>query len=239
MFARKRPSEAPAPPPSAPGTVTRLVLQQRDPERVSVYLDGAFAFGLHRDLVLEFGLKKGLLLDVEAQRRLREADGRMRARQTALAFLSHRARTRREVADRLRRDDHPPELIEDVTAWLEQRGLLDDAAYARQYAESRQRSQGYGPARVRQELARRGVARDAAEEAVSDAFDPDDVATAAREQADKRLPQIAREPDRQKRRRKLFDFLVRRGFPFDVASEVTEAALKTLPEDYDSDGEDA
>lgn len=236
VFQRKRPAEdAPPPRPLAPGVVTRLVLQKRDPERVSVYLDDAFAFGVHRDLVLEHGLRRGLALDVPAQEAIRAADGRMRARQAALGFLSHRARTRREVADRLRRDDHAPDLIDDVLAWLEDRGLLDDAAYAQQYAESRQRSQGYGPARVRQELARRGVAKADAEEAVSDAFDPDDVAAMARAQAEKRLPQVLREDDPQKRRRKLFDFLVRRGFPFDVAGETTEAVLKQAAEDEASE----
>ncbi|MBE2185413.1 MAG: RecX family transcriptional regulator [Rhodothermales bacterium] len=226
MFARKRSASSETPRTLAPGTVTRLVAQQHDAERVSVYLDDAFAFGVHRDLVLEHGLRKGLMLDVAAQDALVAADRRLRARSTALGFLAHRARTRREVADRLRRDDHPDDVIDEVLVWLDERSLLDDAAYAKQYAESRQRSQGYGPARVRQELARRGVAKADAEEAVSETFDPDDVAAMAREQAEKRLPQVLREPDRQKRRRKLFDFLVRRGFPYDVAGETTEAVLR-------------
>ncbi len=243
MFGRRRPP--PTPPgdterPRAPGTVTRLVAQQHDADRVSVFLDGAFAFGVHRDLVLEHGLRKGLALDVAAQEAILDADGILRARSAALGFLSSRARTRREVADRLRSDDLPDSVIEDTLEWLGQRGYLDDAAYAAQYAESRRRAQGLGPSRIRQELRRRGVDADEAGEAVASAFDDpeallDDAITAAR----KRLPALLREPDVRKRQRKLYDFLARRGYDGDTARQVIAAVLTGADSDADDAPDDA
>ncbi len=243
MFARRRP----APPaeaaeterPRAPGTVTRLVAQVHDAERVSVFLDGAFAFGVHRDLVLERGLRKGLALAVDEQESILAADALLRARSAALGFLSSRARTRREVADRLRRDDLSDDAIEDTLAWLDGRGYLDDAAYAAQYAESRRRAQGLGPSRIRQELRRRGVGTEEANEAVADVFDDpeailDDALTAAR----KRLPSLLREPDPRKRQRKLYDFLARRGYDGDTSRQVIAAILSgDDAADDDADGE--
>ena len=49
------------------GTITRVARQQRDPERVSVFIDGAFAFGLTLDLAVEAGLRKGRTLTVDEQ----------------------------------------------------------------------------------------------------------------------------------------------------------------------------
>jgi regulatory protein len=219
----RRPDPDAAPRTAAPGTVTRLVAQQHEPERVSVYLDGAFAFGVHRDLVLEHGLRKGQALTAAEITRLFADDDRLRARAQALAYPSTRARTRREVATRLHDGGIPEDVADEVLDWLAARGLLDDAAYAGQYAESRRLGQGYGPERVRQELRRRGVDAETARAAVEERYDEDETLAMARAQAERRWPGLAREPDPRKRRKKLFDFLVRRGFSFDTARRAVEA----------------
>ncbi len=227
----RRDEETPPPRALAPGVVTRLVAQQKDPLRVSVYLDGAFAFGVHQDVLVAHGLRKGVALDVAQQEKVLADDGRLRARGAALAFLSHRPRTRAEVARKLAENAIPDVVVDEVLAWLEAKALVDDAAYARQYAESRARLSGYGPQRIRQELMRRGVARETIEGALADEVDEDAVRTAAREQALDRWRLLAREPDPRRRRRKLSDYLVRRGFSYDVIAE----AMAALPDPDDDD----
>ncbi len=228
MFRRRSaPSEeTPEARPLAPGVVTRLVAQKKDPLRVSVYLDGAFAFGIHQDVLVQHGLRKGQALGVAEQQAMRSDDARLRLRQTALSFLSHRARTREEVRRKLAGPDVPADAIEETLAWLTERSYLDDEVYARQYAESRARAGGYGPQRIRQELMRRGVARETIDAALAEELEDEGVAEAARQQAEKRWTQLAREPDPHKRRRKLSDFLVRRGYPYDVVAAVVEAVCR-------------
>lgn len=235
----RRPDDAAperAPRPLAPGTVTRLTAQEKNADRVSVYLDGAFAFGVHQDLVLEYGLHRGRVLDVDEQQAIADADARLGARSTALAYLSYRARSRREVAGKLAERGTPGAVAEETLAWLEERGYLDDAAYAEQYAQSRSRAHGYGPERVRMELLRRGVDRETAEAAVRGAFEAEETLETARTHAHKRWPALLREPDARKRRRKLFDFLVRRGFSFDVAGRVVAEVVEGGDDPEGDDG---
>ena len=54
----------------ADGTITRIVRQKKDPDRASVFLDDAFAFGLAVDLVIDAGLRKGMPLPAHRQREL-------------------------------------------------------------------------------------------------------------------------------------------------------------------------
>ncbi len=207
----------------APGAVTRMVVQKKNADRVSIYLDGAFAFGLYQDVLVQHGLRKGQMLSVTEQEAMLADDVRYHAKNVALGYLSHRARTRHEVRRKLAQAGVPEDAIEPTLDGLAARGYLDDEAYARQYAESRARVSGYGPQRIRQELMRRGVDRSTIESALADEIDRDDVRASAREQAEKKWRLLAREADPYKKRRKLSDFLVRRGFSYEVVQEIVES----------------
>lgn len=212
--------------PLRPGAVTRLVAQKKDPTRVSVYLDGAFALGLHRDVVIGEGLGKGQLLDVEAQQRLIRLDLGYRAYARALRYLGHRARTVDEVRRKLAGAGFPEAVVDGVVERLEGDRVLDDEAFADAYVRARVRNRGYGPRRLRAELRRKGVPAPVVE-AVMETFEAETNTLAlARMQAEKRWGRLASEPDLRKRRKKLNDYLLRRGFDYDTVRRVVEEVEK-------------
>ena len=208
--------------PLAPGAITRLVAQQKNPNRVSVFIDEAFAFGVHVDLVVEFGLHKGKVLEVEVQQQIVSADRVRAARETALGYLGYGARTEREVRQKLIRSGFEEDVAEDTVVRLRELGYLDDAAYARSYVQARFRNRGYGPGRLRGDLLRRGIAAALIDAVLDDLTEQEDMLEAARRHAEKRWPRLARETDAQKRRKKLSDYLVRRGFSYETARRVID-----------------
>jgi len=111
------------------GTITALTMQQHQPTRVSVFLDGAFAFGVSQALVREWGLWVGRRLSVEDQVRLRAAEQLLAAQATALQYLAARPRTAHEVRQKLRRSGVPDQRVDQVMTLLQTRGVLDDTAY--------------------------------------------------------------------------------------------------------------
>lgn len=140
------------------------------------------------------------------------------ARDRAYAFLAHKPRTKEEVRRRLRREDVEEFVIEDVLARLEERGYVDDAEYAGEYA--RQRSErGYGPYRVRHDLRERGVAEELIDRAIETVFDREELARTVRELAENRWDRLHREDDPRRRRKKVHDYLARRGFPYELISD--------------------
>ena len=205
------------------GTVTRLAQQKKDLDRVSVFLDDAFAFGLAIDLVIEAGLKKGQGLTAAQQRALLVRQESFAAKASALAGLASRARTTREVRDALGRKGFAEPIIEDTVADLERLGVVDDAAYARVFARGRFSGRGYGPARLRQDLIKKGVSREAIDAALAELSETEDLGGAAREQAEKKWRSLSSEEDLRKRKKKTMDFLMRRGFGFESVRAAVEA----------------
>lgn len=222
MFNR-RPTERPDPADLdlADGTVTRVAQQKKDPDRASVYIDDAFAFGLDVELVVKEGVRKGVELTAEAQRALLTRQEVYAAKSAALRYVSDRARTTDEVCKMLLRRGFDADTTEDTVANVERLGLLDDAAYAAAFAKSRFDARGYGPARIRQDLIKRGVAR-AFIDAALEELPAEEVGDAAREQAGTKWRALSSEEDLRKRKKKTMDYLVRRGFSFGDAREAVD-----------------
>jgi len=202
-------------------TITSLEEQTHNAGRVSVFLDGDFAFGVPKDLVVKHNLHEGKTLTPEEQSDIERDEQYIRAKQRALNYLAHKPRTEAEVRRTLRNDDAPAPVVEDVVARLYELNYLDDEAYARDYAHNRFANKKYGPIRIRRELTERGVDRHVAETAVDTLFDDRDPMDAARTHAEPRWNRLADEEPRR-RKQKLYRYLRRRGFTSDTIYAVLD-----------------
>lgn len=205
----------------AENVITRLEPQRRDPERVNLYLDGAFAFGLTKALVEERGLRVGRALTPADVAALRADEEVARATDRALLFLTHRPRSVREVRDRLAKQDVEPAVIDAVLARLAAWGYVGDADFARYWVENRATHQPRGKRLLQQELWRKGVARETVEQVLDESAL--DEAGAALALARKRRHQL-RVLDEAAQRRRLVAYLQRRGYDYPTIKQ----ALDTL-----------
>ncbi len=114
--------------------ITRLVAQRKNPDRVSVFLDGEFAFGVYQDLVLAHGLRVGAALTENAQAALLREDAMIVARAIAVRFLAAKPRTEQEIRKKLARAEFDEETIDSAIARLYELSYIDDEAYARAFA---------------------------------------------------------------------------------------------------------
>jgi len=211
-------SKALEPPVFREGVVTRLEPQTYDPERVSIFIDGAFWMRVHRDVLREHPVEEGQVLPLALQQALYRAELVRKAQLVALHYLEHRPRTVQEVRRRLERAGFSVEVIDQVVARLKALGYLDDWAYARAYVQGRLAGRGYGPRRLQAELRRRGVPPDVVEATLDAALSETDPLEIARPLARRRWKLLCQnEPDRRKRRQKLIAFLQRRGFSSEIA----------------------
>jgi regulatory protein len=196
--------------------ITALQPQRRNSKRVSVFLDGAFLFGLSEVTVKALGLRVGLDVDRQRLDEIAREEQLNQARNYAFLLLSYKARTTAELEKRLTRKGFPPDIVDATIKRLAELKMVDDAGFARQFVEDRVNIGHRGRLRIRAELAKRGVERAHIDSALKEA--PDEVA-AAREVADKYRSRNRRlEPAILRRR--LYGFLARRGFTPDTISRV-------------------
>lgn len=146
-------------------------------------------------------------------------DAVSRAKDYAFRFLAVRGRSEAEVRRRLVQQGYPQEIVDAVIDDLKGYGYVDDRKFAKSWASSRMASGRSGPGLIRAELARLGVPRDAADEAVAEAWADVDEEAHARELARKRLSRYSGE-EPHAAARKLGSFLLRRGFSQEVAQKV-------------------
>ncbi len=139
----------------------------------------------------------------------------------AMRRLSRVPRTTAETRDQLRERELPPAWVRGIVAELREHGFLDDKRFAQDYARARI-ERGYGPGRVRKELADKGIAEDLVESAAGALGADYDEAVCLRDALSKRL-RVQGGPQTPRELRNLNDYLVRRGFsPELVRGELEE-----------------
>ena len=164
--------------------------------------------------VADFGLRPGRAFDEAEFGLLTDSASLTAAKQKALEALARRPLSRREVTDRLDRKGVREDVAEEAADWLERMGYVDDAEYAGQIARH-YAAKGYGPGRVREELAKRGVPRDHWDAALEQMPDTGDA-------VDRFLrTKLRGDPDRKEKKR-VADALLRRGFSWEEIRSAME-----------------
>jgi regulatory protein len=178
---------------------------------------------------------------------VRESDPRELARQVCLRLLTLAPRTRAQLADALRKRGIPDDAAEDVLGRFADVGLIDDAAFARAWVESRHHGRGLSGRALSAELRKRGIADEQIHDAVAQ-LGPDAEVTAARRLVDRKLAST-RGYAPEVRTRRLAGLLARKGYPAGLAFRVIREALEAegaaaediealLPDDQEFDDRD-
>ena len=197
------------------GTITALTAQKRNNDRINVFLDGAFAFGLAA--VVAAHLKVGQSLTTEMITSLQEEDSVEKAREKALNLITYRPRSVAEVERKLRDKGFDESVTTRAIERLQAVDLLDDMTFARYWVEQRETFKPRSRLALQQELREKGVARSVIETVLSDI----DETAAARRAAQKQLYRWSNLAEAEFRE-KLGGFLQRRGFHYEVVQEITE-----------------
>lgn len=192
--------------------------------RILVYLEGGDLLRVTEDELLRFDLYTGLDISSDTMVELQKCAARSDARVRAVHMISARPLSKQELQKRLRDKGTADADAEAAADWLEDIGAVDDLAYARTIVRHYS-ANGYGEAKLRDELRRRGVPREHWDEALADA--PDPAETIARVIASKTKGDVIGERERKK----LSDLLLRRGFAWRDVKAALVALGEEIPED--------
>ena len=200
--------------------ISAIEPQQKNPQRVNVYLDGEFAFGL-ADIVAAW-LKVGQDLGEEKIASLKVEDEREITYQKARHFLSYRPRSSAEVRQNLLRRRISESLIDETVNRLQSAGLVNDEAFARAWVENRNIFRPSGKPALRMELRRKGLSDEIVQSVLDTQVNEQTLAFQAARKYARRLAGLEWPEFRQK----LGSFLTRRGFSYTTIAPVVSEVWK-------------
>ena len=181
---------------------------------MSIYIDGAYSFSLSQNQLLELRLHSGREISEPELADFKRASDFGKLLERTLNFMLIRPRSRRELADYLRRKKAEPQQQTDVTSYLETKGYVSDAAFAKSWVRSRQATRPVSTRRLIMELRQKGVSNDDITAALNENnYDEQH----ALQQLITKKRRLTRYQDPQK----LMHYLLRQGFGYEVIKQAT------------------
>ncbi len=206
------------------------MLPKRNHQRVNVYLDGEFAFGLAR--IVAAWLQVGQLISDEKIAQLRAEDERETAFQRALRLIQLRPRSESEIRQKLLQRKEKDDVIQHVIERLKQSGLLNDDAFAKGWIENRAELRPRSRRALAYDLSQRGVERSVIETNLAE-IDDDEMAYRAAQQKARKL----KDYEWNDFRLKLYRYLAQRGFNYAACQQAISRVWQemhdtgSIPED--------
>ncbi len=199
--------------------ITAIKAQVRNPERVSIYIDGKYTFSLTQNQLLEQKLFVSKELDELQLNELKNESDYGKLMERTMNYVMIRPRSVREVRDYLWRKKAAPETGERVVQKLASRGYLDDVAFAKSWVRARQLTKPVSKRRLTAELMHKGVATELIEQALggNEADGTYDEITALRQIVAKKRRQARYQDDQ-----KLMQYLARQGFGYDLIKQTLQ-----------------
>jgi regulatory protein len=204
--------------------ITALQAQKKNPKRINVFINGKFAFGLARIVAAWLTVGQELSESKIAERKAQ--DENEKALQRALNLISYRPRSEVEIQNYLKKHQVPEEKIHEVVARLRETGMLNDKKFTEAWIENRAAFRPRSRFALKMELKQKGVDEKTIEEALAHVNDEEQ----AYEAAQKKARQL-RNKEKQEFQRKLFGFLARRGFSYEVASPMVKRLWEEIEDE--------
>ena len=196
--------------------ITSLKVQKRNSQRLNVYLDGDFTFGLSRYVAA--WLQVGQELTEEKISELLIEDAQETAYQKSIKFIGYRIRTSSEVERHLRIKGIEQHIISQVIERLEEKGLLNDMNFAQMWIENRNEFRPRSHRLLAFELRHKGIDDEIIQETLEATIPEEELAYLAARKRVRRFEHL----EWQDFNRKLGSYLARRGFSYSIIRPVVE-----------------
>jgi regulatory protein len=193
-----------------------------------VFLDGSLALELSDWTIGKFGLRTGDDLDEQTVDTLKSAEAETRAKNIAINYLSYRPRSSKEVIFHLTKKGFEHKCAESVTRHLQLVKMIDDNQFARTFVRDRLKRKPTGQALLRQQLLTKGISPAMTDKVLAELISPQSQQTSALQAAKRKIQMtqhLTKKIDAEKRKKRILDFLLRRGFSYEIALKTIRTTL--------------
>jgi regulatory protein len=208
--------------------ITKIKKLRGRHQRYSVHLDGVPALELSDWTIGTYGMHTGDDLDEPTVDKIKATEAETQAKSIAINYLSYRQRSSKEIKDHLMKKGFSRACAEQVIHRLQSVQMVNDLEFARVFVRDRLKRKPTGQALLRMQLLAKGIPSSMSDmvlaELISLQSQQDSALLAAKQKI--RLAQNSKkEMDGEKRKKRLLDFLLRRGFSYEIALKTIRTTL--------------
>lgn len=207
----------------------------RRTNRFNIFLDGEFAFGTDEDLVVERRLVVGKVIETEEMEKILFEAEVGKLMEKMYRWFGIRQHSEKEVREYFRiknlelrikgKEEISQLAIDAVVENLKKKGMVNDLEFAKAWVEVRRRSKKKGIRAIKTELFQKGISKEIIEEVVSEHGAGDSEEMLAKKALEKKM-RVWKNLDPQKFKQKAYEFLMRRGFEYEVVKGAVEKSIK-------------
>ena len=205
--------------------ITKIEKQKKSKKRWNIHIDGVFFCGLYADTILKYGLHVNEEHTEKKLHEIKEYDEYIYGKEIALNYLSYRIRTVSELKKKLKEKKISEKSSKKILQYLEDAGLTNDEEFAKLLIEEKIKYKPVGIRVLKQKLFEKGVPKLIGEKVLGEVFENVDEKQLAMANFKKLYPKI-KGKERNEQKRKVYEFLTRKGFGYDVINEIIYEELK-------------
>ena len=208
--------------------ITKIEAQKKDKNRVNIYVNDEFFLAIFTELVYEFNLKKGMLIEKEHLKEILDKEMYVKAKNKAVNILSKADQSERKIREKLS-NEFEEYTINEVIDFLKNNKFIDDELLASKIVNTNINLNKCGKNKIRQNLYNKGINSESISEALCE-IDENIEFENAMYLAKKRYQRVKNE-DKRKIFQKISQHLAYKGFNYDIIKKVLNKLLNL--DDYD------
>jgi len=208
------------------GTITSISVQKTNKARYSIFLNDQFLIGISETTLIEFKLERGAKISQTKLNHVIEFEESQKIKDYLLRLQSRRDHSSRELLQKAIKKGYNSEVTKKNFSELESRGYIDDHVFARKFTHDKFAFNDWGKQKIRAELVKKGIPPEAIASALSQISEQEtyDRIEHLFEKSKARFQRT----EKNKRQKKLFDFLVRKGYDIPIVLEILPNLLKKM-----------
>lgn len=205
--------------------ITKIEYQKNNKDRVNIYLDGKFEFGIDLNIMIKYSLSKNMELDNEFILEILMEEDKAKAYNYAISVLSRSPKSEKELRLKIIQKGYALELVNVIIDKLKANKYIDDDDYSDRFIHDKINISKYGKRKIKEALYNKGIDRSIIEEKLN-LISTDDERDRAYTLGEKKLKNLS-DVENAKKYVKVSNFLINKGFEYETVRKVVSKLLNT------------
>lgn len=198
--------------------ITSIEQQKKNKKRYNIYIDNSFAFGLDEEVLYFNNIKENMILSKDFIENVLKKEEQIKANNYAINLLSYSTKTTKELTDKMKEKGYEDNIIENTIEMLKQYNYINDKQYVENYINDKLYLNSDGSNKIKMKLIQKGIDKNLINEYINN-IDEDIEYDNAFKIAERKINSYSKF-DLNIQKKKLYTFLLNRGYGYDVVKRV-------------------